>query len=98
MLAKLQNNFLEKAALKHKIFAAIQFPTLIPSALRQTSRGRSPLSVSDRLVFIQHILIVLNAHIVVGDDQLQTFATHAADGQHTIVVEQTDNESITCPQ
>ena len=48
----------------------------------------------DILIFIKHVLIVLDAHIVVGDGQFQRLTAHATYGQHAIVVEQADEVVI----
>ena len=41
-------------------------------------------------VFVQQILIVLQPHVVVGDDEFEAISHRSANGKHAIVIQQTD--------
>ena len=48
------------------------------------------IHLGDILVFLHQPVVVLSAHVVVGDDELQHGTFHVADGEHAVIEQQTD--------
>ncbi len=65
-------------------------PVAVESCLIKVIIQSRNIDGMDGTVFIQEILIVLQAYIVVGDDQLEPLANDSTNSKHTIIIEQTN--------